>query len=139
MQRDRWLAFGTPSSAERALFLDQVLAAAEIDYARLSYDTDVLNLGLAARAQGRKIYIAATRYPDHATAIASHLGFDGVVTLADLTAGAETTNEPIPRRLSMPGVSTTSVMDGAGKCLARGMQQPMSSVAQIIFRSGLHS
>jgi 4-hydroxybenzoate polyprenyltransferase len=80
----------------KGAFLDQVLAAAEIDYARLPYDTDVLNLGLAARAQGRKIYIAATRYPDHATAIASHLGFDGVVTLADLTAGAETTNRANP-------------------------------------------
>lgn len=74
----------------RGSFLQQALTAAEIDYAHLPYEPDVLNLGLAARADGRKIYIAAARYSDHAIAIASHLGFDGVVTLDELAAAVRT-------------------------------------------------
>src|SRR5437899_1581715 len=78
-----------------ALF-EQVLTTSGIDYAHLPYEPDVLNLGLAARAQGRRIYIAATRFLDHAAAIASHLGFDGVVSLADVCAGIETKNTGAP-------------------------------------------
>jgi 4-hydroxybenzoate polyprenyltransferase len=65
--------------------VEQVLDAADIDYAHLPYETDVLNLSLTARTQGRAIYIAAGRFPDHAVAIATHLGFDGVVSLADVS------------------------------------------------------
>src|SRR5882724_7117568 len=72
------------------VFLEQVLTASVIDYAHLPYEPDVLNLGLAARAQGAKIYIAAKRFPNQAAAIASHLGFDGVVALADVAAGTQT-------------------------------------------------
>lgn len=75
-------------SRARALeALEQVLATAEIDYIHLPYDPDILNLALAARAEGRKIYLAASRFQGHAAAIARHLGFDGVVTMADLAAG----------------------------------------------------
>lgn len=69
----------------RARTLD--LATAEIDYVHLPYDPDILNLALAARAQGRGIYLAVSRFRDHAAAIAQHLGFDGVITMADLAAG----------------------------------------------------
>jgi 4-hydroxybenzoate polyprenyltransferase len=74
----------------KGAFLEQVVTEAEIDYAHLPYEPEVLNVALAARAQGRKIYIAARRYPHHAAAIASHLGFDGVVTLAELAAASRT-------------------------------------------------
>jgi 4-hydroxybenzoate polyprenyltransferase len=74
----------------KGAFLEQAVTEAEIDYAHLPYDPEVLNVALAARAQGRKIYIAAQRYPHHAAAIASHLGFDGVVTLAELAAASRT-------------------------------------------------
>jgi len=80
----------------RDAFLEQVLTASEIDYADLPYEPDVLNLGLAARARGARIYIAATRFPDHAAAIASHLGFDGVVALADIAAGTQTNDTGAP-------------------------------------------
>jgi 4-hydroxybenzoate polyprenyltransferase len=64
-----------------------VLAQAEIDYAHLPYDPNVLNQALAARARGEKIYLVAGRFVRHATGIAAHLGFDGVVAPADLAAG----------------------------------------------------
>ena len=64
-----------------------VLAQADIDYAHLPYDSDVLNQALAARARGEKIYLVAGRLAGHAAGIAAHLGFDGVVTPADLAAG----------------------------------------------------
>ncbi len=67
--------------------LGDVLAQAEVDYAHLPYDSDVLNQALAARARGAKIYLVAGRFADHAAAIAAHLGFDGVVAPADLVAG----------------------------------------------------
>ncbi|MGL3105700.1 UbiA family prenyltransferase [Bradyrhizobium sp. BR 1432] len=67
--------------------LTDILARAEIDYAHLPYDSDVLNRALAARARGAKIYLVAGRFADHAAGIAAHLGFDGVVTPADLAAG----------------------------------------------------
>jgi 4-hydroxybenzoate polyprenyltransferase len=67
--------------------IDQVLDAADIGYAHLPYEPDVLNLSLAARAQGRNIYITAGRFPNHAAAIAAHLGFDGIVDLANVSAG----------------------------------------------------
>ncbi len=66
--------------------LEDVLARAEIDYAHLPYDADVLNLALAARARGEKIYLLAGRFAHHAASIASHLGFDGVVAPDDLAA-----------------------------------------------------
>ena len=62
----------------------QTAADAELDYGSLPYEQDVLNLTLAARAQGRKVYIAASRLQKHAAGIATHLGFDGVITTADL-------------------------------------------------------
>src|SRR3954471_17607623 len=67
--------------------LTDILARAEIDYAHLPYESDVLNQALAARARGAKIYLVAGRFADHAAAIAAHLGFDGVVTPAHLAAG----------------------------------------------------
>jgi 4-hydroxybenzoate polyprenyltransferase len=66
--------------------LMEALADANIDYDRLPYDPEALNLVLAGRAQGRKIYLAFTRFRAHAEAIASHLGFDGVVASSDVTA-----------------------------------------------------
>jgi len=57
---------------------------AELDYASLPYEQDVLNLALAARAQGRKVYIAVSRLQDQAAGIAAHLGLDGVIATADL-------------------------------------------------------
>lgn len=79
----RFGAGGRPGMAA----LTDILARAEIDYAHLPYDSDVLNQALAARAQGAKIYLVAGRFADHAAGIAAHLGFDGVVTPADLAAG----------------------------------------------------
>lgn len=80
----RFGAGGRPGMAA----LTAVLAQAEIDYAHLPYDSDVLNRALAARARGEKIYIVAGRFAHHAAGIAAHLGFDGVVAPADLVAGA---------------------------------------------------
>ncbi|MBW7972945.1 UbiA family prenyltransferase [Bradyrhizobium sp. BR 10289] len=78
--------FGAGGRAGMAALTD-VLARAEIDYAHLPYDTDVLNQALAARARDAKIYLVAGRFADHAAGIAAHLGFDGVVTPVDLAAG----------------------------------------------------
>ncbi|WGD52726.1 UbiA family prenyltransferase [Bradyrhizobium sp. CB1650] len=77
--------FGAGGRAGMAALTD-ILTRAEIDYAHLPYDSDVLNHALAARARGAKIYLVAGRFADHAAAIAAHLGFDGVVTPADLAA-----------------------------------------------------
>jgi 4-hydroxybenzoate polyprenyltransferase len=63
-----------------------LLAEARLDYASLPYEQDILNLALAARAQGRKVYVAASRLRNHAEGIAAHLGFDGVIAAADLDA-----------------------------------------------------
>lgn len=79
----RFGAGGRPGMAA----LTDVLAQAEIDYAHLPYDPDALNQALAARARGAKVYLVAGRLPGHAAGIAAHLGFDGVVTPADLAAG----------------------------------------------------
>ncbi len=79
----RFGAGGRPGIAA----LTDILARAEIDYAHLPYDPDVLNQALAARARGEKVYLAAGRFADHAAGIAAHLGFDGVVASADLAAG----------------------------------------------------
>ncbi|RZN09400.1 UbiA family prenyltransferase [Bradyrhizobium genosp. SA-3] len=79
----RFGAGGRPGMAA----LTDILARAEIDYAHLPYDSDVLNRALAARARGAKIYLVAGRFADHAAGIAAHLGFDGVVRPADLAAG----------------------------------------------------
>ena len=81
----RFGAGGRPGMAA----LTDILARAEIDYAHLPYDTDVLNQALAARARGEKIFLVAGRFADHAADIAAHLGFDGVVAPADLAAGDE--------------------------------------------------
>ncbi|OAF08134.1 hypothetical protein AYJ54_15440 [Bradyrhizobium centrolobii] len=67
--------------------LEDVLAQAEVDYAHLPYDADVLSQALAARARGEKIYLVAGRFAHHAAGIASHLGFDGVVAPAALVTG----------------------------------------------------
>lgn len=66
--------------------LGDVLAQAEIDYGHLPYDAEVLNLALAARARGERIYLLASRFERHAAAIALHLGFDGVVASDELVA-----------------------------------------------------
>ena len=79
----RFGAGGRPGMAA----LTEILAKAEIDYAHLPYDADVLNQALAARARGEKIYLVADRFAHHAACIAAHLGFDGVVAPADLAAG----------------------------------------------------
>ena len=79
----RFGAGGRPGMAA----LTDILARAEIDYAHLPYDPGVLNQALAARARGEKVYLVADRFADHAAVIAAHLGFDGVVASADLTAG----------------------------------------------------
>ncbi|QIO30768.1 UbiA family prenyltransferase [Bradyrhizobium sp. 1(2017)] len=79
----RFGAGGRPGMAA----LTEILARAKLDYAHLPYDSDVLNQALAARARGARIYLVAGRFADHAAAIAAHLGFDGVVTPADLAAG----------------------------------------------------
>ncbi|UWU92658.1 UbiA family prenyltransferase [Bradyrhizobium sp. CB1015] len=78
--------FGAGGRAGMAA-LTEVLARAEIDCAHLPYDSDVMNRALAARARGDKIYLVADRFAAHAAAIAAHLGFDGVVTPADLAVG----------------------------------------------------
>ena len=59
-------------------------ADARLDYASLPYEQEVLSLVLAARAQGRKVYLTASRLRGHAEGIAAHLGFDGVIASADL-------------------------------------------------------
>ncbi|MHC2623451.1 4-hydroxybenzoate polyprenyltransferase [Bradyrhizobium huanghuaihaiense] len=79
--------FGAGGRAGMAA-LTVILARARIDYAHLPYDPDVLNRALAARARGEKIYLVAGRFADHAAGIAAHLGFDGIVTPADLAAGS---------------------------------------------------
>src|SRR5207245_6659593 len=81
----RFGAGGRPGMAA----LTDILARAEIDYAHLPYDSDVLNQALAARARGEKIFLVAGRFAHHAAGIASHLGFDGVVAPADLAASDE--------------------------------------------------
>ncbi|WP_311974443.1 UbiA family prenyltransferase [Bradyrhizobium glycinis] len=78
--------FGAGGRAGMAA-LTAILARAEIDYAHLPYDSMVMNRALAARARGEKIHLLADRLAAHAAAIAAHLGFDGVVTAADLAAG----------------------------------------------------
>lgn len=78
--------FGAGGRPGMAALMD-ILAHAEIDYAHLPYDADVLNQALTARARGEKIYLAASRFERHAGAIALHLGFDGVVAPSEL-AGA---------------------------------------------------
>jgi 4-hydroxybenzoate polyprenyltransferase len=62
------------------------LEEARLDYASLPYEQGVLNLALAARAQGREVYVAVPRLRNHAEGIAAHLGFDGVIAVADLDA-----------------------------------------------------
>lgn len=79
----RFGAGGRPGMAA----LTDILVRAELDYAHLPYDAAVLNQALAARARGEKIYLVAGRFAGHAAGIAAHLGFDGVVTPADLAAG----------------------------------------------------
>ncbi|MCG2631112.1 UbiA family prenyltransferase [Bradyrhizobium sp. WYCCWR 13023] len=79
----RFGARGRPGMAA----LTEVLARAELDYAHLPYDADVLNRALAARARGAKVFLVAGRFADQAAGISAHLGFDGVVTPAALAAG----------------------------------------------------
>ncbi|GLR87771.1 UbiA family prenyltransferase [Bradyrhizobium iriomotense] len=50
----------------------------ELDYATLPYNTGVMDLIQAAKARGRKVYLATAANAKHAKAIADHLGvFDG--------------------------------------------------------------
>lgn len=52
--------------------------ASELDYATLPYNTFVIDLIHAAKARGRKVYLATAANVKHAKAIADHLGiFDG--------------------------------------------------------------
>jgi 4-hydroxybenzoate polyprenyltransferase len=74
--------FGAGGQAGMTALTD-ILARAELDYALLPYDADVLNQALAARARGEKIYLVAGRFAGHAAGIAAHLGFDGVVAPGD--------------------------------------------------------
>ncbi|MDN4987653.1 UbiA family prenyltransferase [Bradyrhizobium arachidis] len=78
--------FGAGGRAGMAALTD-ILARAELDYAHLPYDADVLNRALAARARDAKIFLVAGRFAGHAAGIAAHLGFDGVVTPAALADG----------------------------------------------------
>lgn len=86
----RFGAGGRPGMAA----LTDILARAEIDYAHLPYDSDVLNQALAARARGAKIYLVAHRFAHHAAGIAAHLGFDGVVAQVDLASGDKLPFDP---------------------------------------------
>ncbi|QOZ50018.1 UbiA family prenyltransferase [Bradyrhizobium sp. CCBAU 53338] len=90
--------FGAGGRAGMAALTD-ILARAELDYAHLPYDADVLNRALAARARGAKIFLVAGRFAGHAAGIAAHLGFDGVVTPAALANGVNLPfdREPIER------------------------------------------
>ncbi|MCK1713757.1 MULTISPECIES: UbiA family prenyltransferase [unclassified Bradyrhizobium] len=97
----RFGAGGRPGMAA----LTNILAEARIDYARLPYDSGVLNQALAARARGEKIYLVAGRFGQHAAGIATHLGFDGVVAPADLAAA-----EQLPFDLA----SITRISKGSG-------------------------
>jgi 4-hydroxybenzoate polyprenyltransferase len=85
--------FGAGGRAGMAALTD-ILAKAEIDYAHLPYDSGVLTHALAARAKGDRIFLVADRFAAHAEAIAAHLGFDGVVTSADLAAGTSLPFDP---------------------------------------------
>ncbi|MGY3032300.1 4-hydroxybenzoate polyprenyltransferase [Bradyrhizobium sp. USDA 4354] len=100
--------FGAGGRAGMAA-LTEILARAEIDYAHLPYDSDVLNRALAARARGEKIYLVAGRFADHAAAIAAHLGFDGVVTPADLAAGSLPYDPASIARIENRGVRKASL------------------------------
>lgn len=52
--------------------------ASELDYTTLPYNSCVLDLIQAAKARGRKVYLATAANAKHAKAIADHLGiFDG--------------------------------------------------------------
>ena len=79
----RWLACLRGLALHGMKGLEQVLDTADIGYANLPYEPDVLNLSMAARAQGCEIYISAGRFPNHAAAIAAYLGFDGIVDLTN--------------------------------------------------------
>jgi 4-hydroxybenzoate polyprenyltransferase len=97
----RFGAGGRPGMAA----LTDILAQAEIDYAHLPYDTDVLNQALAARARGETIFLVADRFADHAAGIAAHLGFDGVIAPADLVDRASV-DRISERRSSRPSLKT---------------------------------
>lgn len=52
--------------------------ASDLDYTTFPYNTCVMDLVRAAKAQGRKVYLATAANAKHAKAIADHLGvFDG--------------------------------------------------------------
>ncbi|MET4386970.1 4-hydroxybenzoate polyprenyltransferase [Bradyrhizobium sp. F1.4.3] len=118
----RFGAGGRPGMAA----LTDILARAEIDYAHLPYDTDVLNRALAARARGEKIYLVASRFADHAAGVAAHLGFDGVVAPADLVAGDKlpfdrVSVERISER-SRPSLKTSSLKTSNLKTWAKALR-----------------
>lgn len=109
----RFGAGGRPGMAA----LTDILARAEIDYAHLPYDSEVLNQALAARARGEKIYLVAHRFAHHAAGIAAHLGFDGVVAPADLAAG------DLPfERASIERISARSSIHASLKTWAKALR-----------------
>ncbi|MCA1510373.1 UbiA family prenyltransferase [Bradyrhizobium sp. NBAIM01] len=62
----------------KAAVKDQLARSSELDYATLPYNACVLEFIQAAKARGRKVYIATAANARHAKGIADHLGvFDG--------------------------------------------------------------
>ncbi|MCK1425798.1 UbiA family prenyltransferase [Bradyrhizobium sp. 87] len=62
----------------KAALKHHLAQSSELDYATLPYNTRVLDQIQAAKAQGRKVYLATAADAKHAKAIADHLGiFDG--------------------------------------------------------------
>ena len=65
--------------ASRQALKQHFAGLSTIDYANLPYEHNVLNLAEAARAAGRKVYLATASHHTHADGIAAALGiFDGV-------------------------------------------------------------
>ncbi|WFU14581.1 UbiA family prenyltransferase [Bradyrhizobium sp. CB3481] len=62
----------------KAAVKHQLAQASELDYTTLPYSTCVMDLVQAAKARGRKVYLATAANEKHAKAVADHLGvFDG--------------------------------------------------------------
>lgn len=62
----------------KAALKHHLAQASELDYATLPYSTSVMALVQAAKARGRRVYLATAANAKHAKAIADHLGvFDG--------------------------------------------------------------
>ncbi|WP_426441034.1 UbiA family prenyltransferase [Bradyrhizobium genosp. P] len=62
----------------KAAVKHRLAQASELDYATLPYNACVMDIIQAAKARGRKVYLATAANSKHAKAIADHLGiFDG--------------------------------------------------------------